>query len=581
MQTEKKAPINRCGKLSKQLYPLPSKSSVFKDGCPAVAQSFKKRKRFFLYCEVFVKSIATKQSKLDPIPLPHRTISEPKGQDLDFVNVAHSHLVHSDWTKLENLSSGLTQFRVKHILLKIQKDYVLSLEFFKWVEVKSPNSNTLENHSIVLHVLTKSKKFKSAESILRKLLESGSVDFPGKLFEAILLSYRICDSSPRVFDSLFKCHAHLKKFRNASDTFCSMKQYGFVPTVESCNAFMSALLSSDRVDVALAFYKEMRRSKISPNVYTFNMVVSALCKSGKLEKAVEVLREMENISLKPTAVSYNTLIAGHCNRDLLSVAMKLKTTMEMNGIQPVNVTYNTLIHGLCKVGKLHEANKLFSEMKRTGVAPNVVTYNTLINAYSQVGNSEMGSRLFEEMANNGLKADILTYNALIMGLCKEMKTKKAALLVKELDNANLVPNSSTFSYLISGQCTRRNPDRAFQLYKSMVRGGFYPNKPTLTLLISTFIKNEDYDGAMEVLKEMLERSITPDVGMLTEICSMFLRCGRDGVIIKLLQELEAKRLMPEGFDKTTVLSTQVWSSGQQPGWYIPHIGNWALGCESS
>ncbi|KAK4363162.1 hypothetical protein RND71_018403 [Anisodus tanguticus] len=502
-----------------------------------------------------VKLITPKQRNLAPIPLPHRTISEPKGQDLDFINIAHSHLVHSDWTKLDNLASSLTPFRVKHILLKIQKDYVLSLGFFKWVEVKSPNSNTLENNSIVLHVLTKNKKFKSAEFILRKLLESGFVDFPAKLFEAILLSYRMCDSSLRVFDLLFKCHAHLKKFRNASDTFCSMKQYGFVPTVESCNAFMSSLLKLNRIDVALGFYKEMRRSRISPNVYTFNMVMSAFCKSGNLEKALEVLREMENISLKPTVVSYNTLIAGHCNRGFLSVAMKLKSVMDKNGVNPDSVTYNALIHGLCKEGKLHEANKLFSEMKRTGVAPNVVTYNTLINAYSQAGNSEMGSRFFEEMANDGLKADILTYNALILGLCKEGKTKKAAFLVKELDKLNLVPNSSTFSALISGQCARRNPDRAYQLYKSMVRGGCHPNKATLTLLVSTFIKNEDYDGAMEALKEMIDRFITLDLDMLTEIRRAFLRCGREGTIIKLLQEIDARRLMPEGFDKTTMISS--------------------------
>ncbi|XP_055822361.1 pentatricopeptide repeat-containing protein At4g26680, mitochondrial-like [Solanum dulcamara] len=173
----------------------------------------------------------------------------------------------------------------------------------------------------------------------------------------------------------------------------------------------------------------------------------------------------------------------------------------------------------------------------------------------EVGNSEMGSRIFEEMANNGLKADILTYNALILGLCKEGKTKKAAL-VKELDDkANLVPHSSTFFYLISGQCARRNSDRAFQFYKSMVRGVFHPYNPTLTLLASTFIKNEGYDEAMKVLKEMLERSITLDLGMLTEICNLFLRCGREGAIIKLLQELEARRLMPEGFDQTTVISS--------------------------
>ena len=48
---------------------------------------------------------------------------------------------------------------------------------------------------------------------------SVSLELPAKLFDAILFSYRICDSSPRVFDLLFKTYAHAKKFRNATDAF--------------------------------------------------------------------------------------------------------------------------------------------------------------------------------------------------------------------------------------------------------------------------------------------------------------------------------------------------------------------------
>lgn len=64
----------------------------------------------------------------NPIPVPHRTIPEPRGQDLDFVNVAHSHLINSDWAKLNSMSTGLTPYRMKHIMLKIKKDHVLSFE---------------------------------------------------------------------------------------------------------------------------------------------------------------------------------------------------------------------------------------------------------------------------------------------------------------------------------------------------------------------------------------------------------------------------------------------------------------------
>ncbi|CAH1436087.1 unnamed protein product [Lactuca virosa] len=78
-----------------------------------------------------------------------------------------------------------------------------------------------------------------------------------KLFDAVLHSYRMCDSTPRVFDALFKIYAQMKQFRNATDTFCRMKEYRFLPTIESCNMYMSSLLSINRVDITLPFYNQM------------------------------------------------------------------------------------------------------------------------------------------------------------------------------------------------------------------------------------------------------------------------------------------------------------------------------------
>lgn len=487
---------------------------------------------------------------LSSLPIPHRTIPEPKGQDLDFVNVAHSHLIHSDWANLDLLSSGLTGIRVKHILLKIQKDHVLSLEFFNWVESHKSDSLTLETYSIVLHILTKNRKFKLAESIFRNILASNVIDLPSKLFEALLYSYRVCDSSPRVFDSLFKTFAHMRKFRNATDTFCWMKEYGFFPTVESCNAYLSSLLELHRADIVLTFYDEMRRNRISPNVYTVNMVICAYCKLGKLQKAVEMLENMKNMGLSPNVVSYNMLISGHCNKGLLGLAMMFKSLMEKNGVQPGVVTFNTLINGFCKEDKLHEANKLFTEMKSNNVAPTIVTYNTLIKGYSQVGDSEMGTRLYEEMSRNQIKADILTYNALILALCKEGKTKKAAYLVKELDKEKLVPNASTFSALITGQCIKKNSERAFLLYKSMIRSNCHPNEQTFQMLISTFCENEDFDGAIQVLKDMSERCMILDCSTLSELCSGLCKCGKNELVLVLLNDLEAMHLLPRDFDKS-------------------------------
>ncbi|GFZ05274.1 tetratricopeptide repeat (TPR)-like superfamily protein [Actinidia rufa] len=387
----------------------------------------------------------------------------------------------------------------------------LFLEFFNWVGVQKPSLHSLDMHSIILHIFTKNCKFKSAESILKKILESGLIDLPSKLFEAILNSYRMCDSLPRVFDSLFKTYAHMRKFSYATDTFCSVKDYGFLPTVESFNAYLSSLVDEfESGRYYISVLKEMQRCRISPNVYTLNMFISALCKFGKLEKAVEVFGEMESMGCAPTVASYNTLIAGHCNQGLLSICHE---SQDFDG-EEWQIMLLLTHSSFCKGGKLHETNKHFSMMKGMDVSPNTVTYNTLIQGYNQVGR----------------------------------KTKKAAYLVKELDSKKLIPNSSTFYALISGQCEGKNYERAFQLSKSMIRCGCHPNEHTLKILISTFLENEDFDGAILVLREMLERSVAPDSAMLSELCHGLDQCGK--LVLELCKEIEARRLMQEGFQKT-------------------------------
>lgn len=489
-----------------------------------------------------------KSSKWIPIPIPHRTIQEPRGQDLDYVNVAHSHILHSDWANLDKLLTNFNSFRVKHILLKLQNDYSASLKFFKWVEQHNPNLLTLETISIILHILTKNRKFVSAESVMKKNVSS-DMERHSKLFDSILHSYRMCDSTPRVFDALFKLYAQTKQFRNATDTFCRMKEYGFLPTIESCNLYMSSLLSFNRAGIVLSFYKEIRRSKIMVNVFTLNMMINAFCQLGKLENAIQMFDEMQDMGINPNVSSYNTLISAYISKGLLTTGIKLKSTMEKNGIAPDVITYNTIIHGFCKEGKLSEGYKMFNEMKSMNLAPNTVTYNVMISGYCQSGKTEKGTQIFEEMLRNGIKADILTYNALLLGLCNEGKTRKAAYLVQELDKKKLVPNSSTFAALIRGQCTRNNPERAFQLYKSMIKSGCRPNKDTVKMLMTSFLQNNDYDGAFCVFKEMLERPVGPDTVIISELCKGFSQVWKDRLVLNLLKEVDDGGLVRERFEK--------------------------------
>ncbi|KAL6287187.1 hypothetical protein ACE6H2_011577 [Prunus campanulata] len=257
------------------------------------------------------------------------------------------------------------------------------------------------------HPLPQLRKFKSAESILRKVLVSGSIDLPSKLFEAILYSYRLCDSSPHVFDSLFKTFAHMKKFRNATNTFCQMKDYGFFPTVESCNAYLNS---------------EMQRCRISPNVCTLNMVISAYCKLGKLDNAVEVLEKMDSVGFSPTVVSYNTLIAGHCDKEL-----------DRKRFVPNASTFSALIEGKCVRKNSDHAFKLCKSMIRSGYQPVEHTFKMLISSFCNNRDFDGAVEVLKEMFERSIALDSSILSDLCLGLCRCGNEKMEKLLCSEME----------------------------------------------------------------------------------------------------------------------------------------------------
>ncbi|KAJ0113149.1 hypothetical protein Patl1_01842 [Pistacia atlantica] len=195
---------------------------------------------------------------------------------------------------------------------------------------------------------------------------------------------RMCDSSPRVFDSLFKTYAHMKKFRDATDTFCQMKDYGFLPTIESCNKYLGSLLDLNRVDIALGFYgkmqrqvgnsdmgsrlyEEMLRNGVKVDILTYNALILGLCKEGKTKKAANLVKVLDKENLVPNASTFSGLITGQCVRKNSERAFQLICLKRR--ITPDSVVLSELHSGLSQCGKDDLAMKLLNKMETGRLLP--------------------------------------------------------------------------------------------------------------------------------------------------------------------------------------------------------------------
>ncbi|KAI9178491.1 hypothetical protein LWI28_027173 [Acer negundo] len=90
----------------------------------------------------------------------------------------------------------------------------------------------------------------------------------------------------------------------------------------------------------------------------------------------------------------------------------------------------------------------------------------------------------------------------------------------------------------------------------MIKSGFHPNKHTFEMLTSTFCKNEDFDGAIQIMQEMIERCMAPNTCVLSELYSGLCWCENDQLAMKLLNEMEIRCLLLEGFDKARTINSK-------------------------
>ncbi|CAI0378022.1 unnamed protein product [Linum tenue] len=346
-------------------------------------------------------------NRINLIPIPHRSIPEARGQDLDFVNVAHSHIIHSDWGKLElSPPAHFTPFRITHVLLKIQRDHVLSLEFFNWVKTHSPDSLTVETHSIILHILTKNRKFKSAESILKDGLGIRSSAHSGYCRKGLLSSAMKLRTSmgkngmePNVvtFNTLINGFAKEGKLQEASRVFSEMKLSNVVPNIVTFNTLINGFSQLGNSEMNDMLYQEMVRAGIKPDILTYNAMISGLCREGKTKKAAYLVKELDKERLVPNSSTFSALITGQCARDNPDRAFQLYRSMVRSGCHPNQQTFDTLIAGFCKIKDFDGAGKVLLEMFDRCLTPTLDIVMDIYNGLQQCGMDRLAMKLWNEM----------------------------------------------------------------------------------------------------------------------------------------------------------------------------------------
>lgn len=344
--------------------------------------------------------------------------------------------------------------------------------------------------------------------LLRSLCQKGLHDSARIVYECMRIDGFWPNSS--VLCLLVSSVANADNFRTAEEIliaeaeFCIEKRKRISSFVY--NDFLSILVSKDRIDEAVLFFREhiLRLKSFEPDTCSFNIVVRGMCCDNKVEKAFELFDVMRNFDCCPDLVTYNTLINGLCRVGKIDRAEELLRKVKLqSGFAPNVVTYTTLICGHCKSGKLNGAVTILDEMSYNGIRPNLFTFNAIISGFSKKGDLTSARKMYERMVCAGLNPDVITFTSLIDGYCRRGELALSMKLWNDMNERKVTPNIFTFSILISALCKVNRLKEARELLDQLKgREDIVPKPFVYNPVIDCYCKAGNVDEANAVVADM-------------------------------------------------------------------------------
>ncbi|XP_057430238.1 pentatricopeptide repeat-containing protein At5g39710-like [Lotus japonicus] len=310
----------------------------------------------------------------------------------------------------------------------------------------------------------------------------------------------------------------------AYKVFNEMIASGFLPSVATYNKFITAYLSSERVEQALGIFSAMAERGLSPDLVSYNAVISKFCQDGELEKALEIKAETVEKGILPDDVTYSALIQALCLQGSLPEAFDLFLEMLRGDVSPSNSTYTRLMYAYCLVGEFSMAFHLHDEMRHRGFlpdfviqfSPSLVTFNALIHGLCSLERVDEALGILRGMPEMGLSPDAVSYNTVLFGFCQIRELKKAYELKVEMDEKIIwldeytyeslmegLSDEVTYSSLLNDYFAQGNMQKVFKLEREMTRNGYLPDSVTLGVFINGLNKKATTSIAKGILLRMI------------------------------------------------------------------------------
>ncbi|BAT93869.1 Pentatricopeptide repeat-containing protein [Vigna angularis] len=112
----------------------------------------------------------------------------------------------------------------------------------------------------------------------------------------------------RTFDIILHHLIKGRRIEEACSVFHRMSgEFGCEPSVSTYEIMVRMFCNEERLDMAMAFWDEMKEKGILPGMHMFSTLICSLCHESKLNEACKYFQEMLDMGIRPPAKMFSTL----------------------------------------------------------------------------------------------------------------------------------------------------------------------------------------------------------------------------------------------------------------------------------
>ncbi|KAK6121386.1 hypothetical protein DH2020_044868 [Rehmannia glutinosa] len=481
------------------------------------AVSFNFRKSILSF-SLLPKPISFSSSPPEPPPSGDSVVSAA-------VSILKHHRSKSRWSHLRSLITTakynrLTPSQFSEISLQLRNNPHLVLRFFHFTLHHSLSSHSLFSYATVIHILSRSRLKYHALNVIKSAVCAFSEpqqETPIAILDALIKTYRICDSAPFVFDLLVKACLESKKIDLAIEIHAILKSKNVLLRTSTCNSLIELVSKSSGCFAGYDLYREIFYVDVEniagngkcgkgvfPSANTLNVVMIGFYREGLVDKVEELWGEFLRVGCEPNIYSFNVLMAAYCDDERMEDAMRVWEEMKDKGLNHDAVAYNTVIGGFCRVGDVGRAEEIYREMVMNGAESTCITFEHLINGYCKVGDLDSAMMVYKDMCRKKFSPESSTVNVIIRLLCEKNEISAATEFWRTaVKKHGAVMEEENYGNLIRGLCEEGKMEEALNLQAEMVVKGFEPNSEIYGAFIDGYVEQGNETIASKLRKEML------------------------------------------------------------------------------